>query len=77
MRYLIKEKKGCRKFYEVLLDKRDIFKTEKWVSFFGHFTLDDFKTIHTNFINIDEIKLKDFQFKINKKFLLQNHSFSK
>jgi hypothetical protein len=70
LRYLIKEKKGCRKFYEVLLDKRDIFKTEKWVPFFGLFTLDDFKTIHTNLINIEEIKLKDFQFKINNKILV-------
>jgi uncharacterized protein YnzC (UPF0291/DUF896 family) len=70
VKFIIKQTKGCKEFYEVLSDQQNTYESKKWESIFGILNHNEFKTMYKNLLEIEEIKLKDFQFKINNKILV-------
>jgi hypothetical protein len=70
LKTLIKDKKGSRTFYDSLVNSRPVDLTCKWHAEIGNISNDELKTSYKNMKQINEIKLKDFQFKINHKILV-------
>jgi hypothetical protein len=70
LKTLIKDKKGSRTFYDSLVNSRLVDLTYKWQAEIGNILHDEAKTSYKNLKQINEIKLKDFQFKINHKILV-------
>ena len=52
-------------------------KTNRWNRELGDITNDELKTFNLNLKFINEIKLRDFQFKINNKILVTNYFLHK
>ena len=70
MQYLLKEKKGCRTFYDQLIQVDQIIRQEKWINEMGYINDQEWNRYNTNINNLSEVILKDFQFKINNKILV-------
>lgn len=70
--YLTKEKKGSRTFYDVLENVNEINNHTKWVNELGNISEIDWKLYHSGIKQIKEVKLADFQFKVNNKILVTN-----
>ena len=67
---LLKDKKGSRVFYDIFTMVEDINKHNKWENELGHINERDWNIYHSVVTDIDEIKLRDFQYKINNKILV-------
>lgn len=70
--YVIKDKKGSRIFYDMLVGINEINLHTKWQAVVGEINDQDWRSYNTYVKKIKEVKLKDFQFKINNKILVTN-----
>ena len=68
---LCKDKKGSRRLYDILIGNKDPTPpAQKRVNIIGNITQEEWNSINVNIKNIKEVKLKDFQFKINNHILV-------
>ena len=68
---LCKDKKGSRRLYDILIENKDPTPpAQKWANIIGNITQEEWNSINVNIKNIKEVKLKDFQFKINNHILV-------
>ena len=70
--HVIKYKKGSRNIYDLFVGADEINSHVKWQATLGDTTENEWKTYHSYITNIKEIKLRDFQYKINNKILVTN-----
>lgn len=70
LKLLIKDKKGSRTFYDIITATNSGTVPANWTQTLGQLSHEEFKSYCTNLITIKEVKLKDFQFKINHKILV-------
>ena len=78
VKLLCQDKRGSRRFYNILIgDKNPTLPIQSWVNSIGNITQEEWNNINIQTKKIKEVKLKDFQFKINnhiivtKSFLLK------
>ena len=69
---ILKDKKGSRNIYDKLVPVREQFINERWKTEIGNITEEEQRKVNSNLRYINEIKLRDFQFKINNKILVTN-----
>ena len=69
---LIKNKKGSRIFYEIFVGVNEYIPQEKWQAEIGNITENEWKLYFLNIKQCHEVKLRDFQYKINNKILVAN-----
>ena len=62
---ILKDKKGSRNIYDKLVPVREQFINERWKTEIGNITEEEQRKVNSNLRYINEIKLRDFQFKIN------------
>lgn len=67
---LIKDRKGSRRFYDIFLGVNDVNAHSKWQSELGNINKEDWNNYNMVLNDINEIKLRDFQYKINNKILV-------
>lgn len=71
IKYLIKDKKGSRTLYDVMIgNKESTQPPNKWVNELGNISIEDWQSYNLGLKDIKEIKLRDFQFKINNRILV-------
>ena len=70
--HVIKYKKGSRNIYDLLVGADEINSHVKWQATLGDITENEWKPYHSYITHIKEIKLRDFQYKINSKILVTN-----
>ena len=63
VKYLLKDKQGCRTFYDQLLQVDQIIRQEKWMNEAGHINDQEWNTYNSVIIFFNEVVLKDFQYK--------------
>ena len=66
----LKKKKGCRTFYDQLIQVDQITRQEKWINEMGYINVQELYRYNTNTNGLSEVTLKDFQFKINNTILV-------
>ena len=70
--YLLKDKKGSRRFYDILAHVCEMGVTKRWENQFGNINDKEWKLYNSSIKDIKEVKLADFQYKINNKILVTN-----
>lgn len=70
VKYLIKDKKGCRRFYDIMTKTNETTIQDKWEREFGNLNEQEYKTRNKLLKQLNEVALKDFQYKINTKILV-------
>jgi hypothetical protein len=70
VKVLLKDLKGSKLFYEVISDANKIVTPVKWNNHLGVINEEECKQIYKRLNTIKEVKLKDFQFKLNNKILI-------
>lgn len=70
--YLLRKRRGCRDIYDKIIPVNDVIVPNKWRNEVGDISTDEWKSINKNLHKIKEIKLRDFQFKINNRILVTN-----
>lgn len=70
VKYLLKDKKGCKPFYDVFAQTSTFQGNTKWEQEFGNIGDDEWKTHNLVIKSLKEVKLKDFQYKITNKILV-------
>ena len=70
--YLLKDKKGSRRFYDILAHVGEMGVTNRWGNQFGNINDKEWKLYNSSVKDIKEVKLADFQYKINNKILVTN-----
>ena len=78
IKILCKDKKGSRTIYDILIGNKDLTPPpQKWVNIIGNISENEWNSYNTVTKNMKEVKLQEFQFKVNnhilvtKSFLLQ------
>ena len=72
MAHLLKDKKGSRRFYDILAHVSGINITNRWIDQLGNINDKEWKLYNSSIHDINEVKLADFQFKSNNKILVTN-----
>ena len=72
MTFLLKDKKCSRTFYDILSHVDEIGVTNIWGNQFGYISDKEWKLYNTSSNDIKEVKLADFQYKIDNKSLVTN-----
>ena len=72
MAHLLTDKKGSRRFYDILAHVSEINITNRWIDQLGNINDKEWKLYNSSIHGINEVKLADFQFKINNKILVTN-----
>ena len=67
---LIKDKKGCRRFYDTMVGASEIIFINKWEREIGYISNDELLGYNLVIKELKEVALKDFQFKITNKILV-------
>ena len=70
--HLIRKRRGCRDIYDKILPVNEIVIPNKWIDEIGDLQIEEWKKINKNLNYIKEVKLRDFQFKINNRILVTN-----
>lgn len=71
VKLLIKDKKGCRTFYNILTKNQEASSPpNKWINELGNITNEEWNCYNQFLKTLKEIKLRDFQFKINNRILV-------
>ena len=70
LQFILKDKKGCRRFYNQMCQSKEIELTTKWMQEFGFIDAEEYRNFNKIIKNIKEIKLKDFQFKVTNRMLV-------
>ena len=69
---IFKDKKGSRRFYDILAHVDEMNVTHMWGNQFGNTSDKEWKLYNYSIKDIKEVKLADFQYKINNKILVTN-----
>ena len=72
IKFILKNKKGCRDIYDTLLPVNETNIPTKWQQERNDITIEEWKTYNKKLSHIKEVKLKDFQFKILNRILVTN-----
>ena len=67
---LIKDKKGCRRFYDTMIGAKEMTFFNKWEREIGNISKDDLLSYNLVIKDLKEVALKDFQFKLINKILV-------
>ena len=71
VKILCKDKKGSRTIYDILIGNKDLTPPpRKWVNIIGNISENDWNSYNTMTKNIKEVKLQEFQFKVNNHILV-------
>ena len=70
LQFILKDKKGCRRFYDQICQSKEIELTTKWMQEFGFIDAEEYRNFNKIIQNIKEIKLKDVQFKVTNRILV-------
>ena len=70
--YLLRNRRGCRGIYDMLIPVNEVIIPNKWINEIGDIQIGEWKKINKKLNYIKEIKLRDFQFKINNRILVTN-----
>ena len=62
--HLLKDKKGSRRFYDILAHVSEINITNRWIDQLGNINDKEWKLYNSSIHDIKEVKLADFQFKV-------------
>lgn len=68
--FLMKDKKGCRRIYDLMIKANETNLENKWVREIGVLNEHDLTNYNNVMKDLKEVTLKDFQFKINNKILV-------
>ena len=74
---LMKAKKGRRVFYDTFVDVNDYIPQNKWQAEIGDITENEWKSYCLSTKKWHEVKLRDFQYKINNNTLVTNSFLAK
>ena len=69
---LLRKRRGCRDVYDKIVPVNETIVPNKWLNEVGDISVEGWKRIIRNLNNLKEIKLRDFQFKINNRILVTN-----
>ena len=75
LQYLMRDKKGCRRLYDVMVPTKLITESNRWELDIGHISEAEMKAYNSVIPTLKEIKLRDFQFKITHKILELSHFY--
>ena len=68
---LCKDKKGSRTLYDIIVGNQDSSPpSQKWVNILGNTTHEEWNSYNDTIKNIKEVKLQEFQFKVNNHILV-------
>ena len=67
---LLRDKKGCRRMYDIMLSPKCFVYNNKWEPVGININEQTWKKYHSVIKNLNEVKLKDFQYKITNKILV-------
>ena len=70
VKYLLKDKKGCRRMYDVMVPTKSIQESSTWERDIGYITEAEVKAYNSVIPTLKEIKLRDFQYKITNRILV-------
>ena len=70
--YLLRKRRGCRDIYDKIVPVNEIIIPNKWITEIGDISVDEWKKFNKNLNYIKEVKLRDFQYKINNRILVTN-----
>ena len=70
VQYLLKDKKGCRRMYDVMVPTKSIQESSRWERDIGCITEAEVKAYNSVISTLTEIKLRDFQYKITNRILV-------
>ena len=74
---LIKAKKGSRVFYDTFVGVNEYIPQGKWQAEIGNISENEWKLYFLNIKQWHEVKIRDFQYKINNKILVTNSFLAK
>ena len=69
---LLRKRRGCRDVYDNIIPVNEILVPNKWLNEVGDISGEEWKNINRNLTYIKDVKLRDFQFKINNRILVTN-----
>ena len=72
IKLITRDKKDSRNIIEKILPVKEQFKNDRWNTELGQITIEEQKLGNASLKYINEINLRDFQFKINNKILVTN-----
>ena len=64
---VLKDRKRCRRFYDVMTGANKLEPNYKWIQEIGNLSNQELNNYNRVIKSIKEVKLKDFQYKINNK----------
>lgn len=67
---ILKDKKGSRRFYDIMSHASRIETENKWTQEIGIITNQEYKQYNKTIQSVKEVKLKDFQYKVTNKILV-------
>ena len=67
---ILKDKKGRRRFYDILIKANNANFRNKWLLEVGQITEEEWENYNLAIHTLKEVKLKDFQYKLNNKILV-------
>ena len=71
LKLLCKDKKGSRTLYNIIVGNKDSSPpSQKWVNILGNLTQEEWNSYNDTIKNIKEVKLQEFQFKVNNLILV-------
>ena len=70
VKLVLKDMKGCRRFYDLMSQSTKIEQTIKWMQELGLITDEEYKHFNRIICSIKEIRLKYFQYKVTNKILV-------
>ena len=71
LKLLCKDKKGSRTLYNIIVGNQDSSPpSQKWVNILGNITQEEWNSYNDTIKNIKEVKLQEFQFKVNNHILV-------
>ena len=71
VKLLCKDKKGSRTLYDIIVGNQDSSPpSQKWVNILGNITQEEWNSYNDAIKNIKEVKLQEFQFKVNNHILV-------
>ena len=72
LKLLCKDKKGSRTLYNIIVGNQDSSPpSQKWVNILGNITQEEWNSYNDTIKNIKEVKLQEFQFKVNNHILVK------
>ena len=71
LKLLCKDKKGSRTSYDIIVGNQDSSPPpQKWVNILGNITQEEWNSYNDTIKNIKDVKLQEFQFKVNNHILV-------